>query len=737
MPSVPTSLGLALLAGLAVSAPPAHAATIAAAAAESTPDSATPPPRKVTQLAPVEVKAKKARDTRASELASYGNASLHDTPAAVTVVDRRQLDDSQIHSLIGLAAQDPSLGDGYAPIGYIQNLTIRGYPLDLATGYRINNLPVTGEQYIPFEDKREVQILQGLAGIQAGVMEPGGVVNYVSKPPADVRTLTLGTDSHGSRYTALDVGGWLTPNFGLRANVAWEEMHAYVDHAHGHRRLYSIAADWRLAPGTTLQLNSDYQVYAQRSVSAYQLLGGGVIPRVTYRSQMLAWEPWQQPTTARASNTSAHLRSALGAGWQFEFAAGHSRSVVDDNAAFAYGCTGAPGCVDGPTPSAWFAPNGDYDVWDFRSPGETYVDDEARATLTGTVDTGVIRQDLTFGAQAFHHTVALPNEVFDFAGIANIDQRTPPFFPPSPDMPGPVIPRLDSWQRSAFALDRIHLGAHWQLVGGAHFVRLAEQAWNSDGTPARTTRLAKALPQAALLWQPTTALTTYLSYAKGLSLGVQAPYWTTNAGDTLAPRLSRQIEAGAKYQWSPMLDLEAAVYRIHQPYPFAAPDAADSGFTFIQRGQEVHTGLELSAHGDLTANLHADAGIAWIRALAQDTGVPAYEGHQVANVPRARATFSLAYRLPTVPKLAVLGGWQYAAPNAATADGSVRVPAFNVFNAGLRYTSTWNGRRVVWRLMVDNVFDRFYWRYTGSDGNDSYLLPGAPRLARLTVEVAL
>lgn len=737
MSPVCNPLGLALLAALAATTPAALAGADPAATPEPATSAAAPPKARVTQLAPIQVKARAAADAHAGGLASYGNAPLHDTPAAITVIDRRRLDDSQVHSLIGLATLDPALGDGYAPIGYIQNLTIRGYPLDLATGYRINDLTVTGQQYIAFEDKQQVQILQGLAGIQAGVMEPGGVVNYVSKRPADVRALTLGTDSHGSRYTALDVGGWLTPTFGLRADVAWEEMHAFVDHAHGHRRFYSLAADWRLTPGTTLELNGDYQVYAQRSVSAYQLLGGDMLPRHVDVTQMLAWEPWQQPTTARAGNTSARLLSTLGHGWRLELAAGHSRSVVDDNAAFAYGCTGTPGCVNGPTPSAWFAPNGDYDVWDFRSPGETYVDDEARATLSGRIATGGVTQDLSVGAQAFHHTVALPNEVFDVVGSANIAERDPPFFPPSPNQPGPVIPRLDSWQRSAFVLDRVHLGDHWQLIGGGHFVRLSERAWNADGTPARTTRLVKALPQAAVLWQPTSALTTYVSYAKGLSLGAEAPYWTSNAGDTLAPRLSRQIEAGVKYRWSSQLDLEAALYRIHQPYPFAAPDATDGGFTFVQRGQEVHTGIELGAHGDVTDHLHVDAGIAWIRALAQGTGVAAYEGHQVANVPRARATLALDYRLPKASKWSLLGSWQYAAPNAATTDGRVRAPAYNVFGAGVRYTTDWNAHRVIWRLMLDNVFDRFYWRYTGSDGNDSYLLPGAPREARLTVEVAL
>ncbi|HEX7325980.1 MAG TPA: TonB-dependent receptor plug domain-containing protein, partial [Rhodanobacteraceae bacterium] len=233
------------------------------AVATGTHKPAKTPPR-VTSLAPVEVKAH-APLQRASGLQAYGNATLHDTPAAITVVGRRQLDDTQVRSLAGLTRFDAALGDGYAPIGYIQNLSIRGYPLNLANGYRIDNLTVTGQQYIAYENKQQVQILQGLAGIESGVMQPGGVINFVTRAPANVQTASLGTDSHGSRYAALDFGRWLTPSFGVRFDAASEAMHAFVDHAHGHRHFYAIAAEWRIAPRATLQIDSEYQGYAQRS----------------------------------------------------------------------------------------------------------------------------------------------------------------------------------------------------------------------------------------------------------------------------------------------------------------------------------------------------------------------------------------------------------------------------------------------------------------------------------------
>jgi iron complex outermembrane receptor protein len=195
------------------------------------------------------------------------------------------------------------------------------------------------------------------------------------------------------------------------------------------------------------------------------------------------------------------------------------------------------------------------------------------------------------------------------------------------------------------------------------------------------------------------------------------------------------VEAGLKYQVSDALDLTGAVYRIRQPYQFARPDDTAAGFTFVQQGEEVHTGLELGANGKLGSNLNLTASASFIRARAENTGAAAYEGHQVVNVPRLRTAIHADYRLPFAPALSVLGGWRYASSNVATPDGRERVPAYHVFDAGLRYTGQWRSHPLVARLGMDNVFNRFYWRDTGSAGGDSYLFPGAPRLTRLSVTV--
>ncbi|WP_043696148.1 TonB-dependent siderophore receptor [Luteibacter sp. 9133] len=678
-----------------------------------------------------------AADSQLDTFGSFGSAALHDTPAAITVITRAQIDDRQPRTLSELVRGDAAINDNYAPAGYYQDVSIRGFPLDLATGFRFNGMMMSAEQLQALEGKERVEVLKGLGGLEAGVVEPGGLVNYVSKRPAEVHNLTLGTDSHGSSYEALDLGTWFTPSFGVRVNAANEKTHGAIEHTDGRRSFLSIGADWKINEQATLLLDTDYQTSGGNSASGYQLLGGTAIPAHPSRTRLLGYQPWQRPVGIHSSNTSLRFNYRFSDTWNAQVSAGHSHTVIDDNVAFAYGCFYAESCASGATPGYFFAPNGDYDVYDYRSPDDTRQNDEVRGVVTGSFATGALDHEINLGASAFRRTVDQLPYVYDYVGTANIDDRVVPVFDPSPNQPGASVRRLTSWQRTLFAIDRMHMGEQWQVLAGARLVKLDERAYDDTGALERDTRETKTLPQAAVLWQPTTPLTTYLSYGEGISLGREAPYWTSNGGTTLAPLHSRQVEAGVKYAVSDVLDLQVALYRIRQSYQFARPDDTAEGFTFVQQGQEVHTGIELNLAGQVTDRLRITASGNAIRARAENTGAPSYEDHQVVNVPRWRTAVYADYSLPFVQGLAVLGGWRYASSNVATPDGATRVPGYHVFDAGLRYATTVSGHAMTWRLNVDNVFNRFYWRDTGTSGGDAYLFPGMPRLARLSVTYEL
>jgi len=719
----PALLSVALCAAL-----PLHASDAAPAA-----DAAE---RSPTDLAAVRVQAHTpAAQTAASS--SFGSGDWKDTPASVNVLERTLLDSRHVRTLSELARNDASLGDSYAPVGYYQNIAIRGFALDPATGYRFNGLTIAGEQRQALEHIQQVEILKGEAGLAAGVMAPGGIINYVAKRPAEVRTVTLGTDSEGTRYTAVDLGHWFTPRFGVRLNAAWEDSASYIDHADGRRNFYALAADWLIGERGKLEVDANYQTSAQRSASGYQLLGATDLPRGVDRTRMLGYQAWQQPVGIDTTQITALHTFQFSPGWQSRVSASHSRSVIDDNVAFAYGCYYAAACADGSVPGNYFAPNGDYDIYDYRSPDDTRRNQELRAELRGRFATGAVGHELVLGADTFRRTVDKRLNVNEYVGTANIGDATVPQFAPSPLQPGASARRLDSRQHALFVLDRIRVGEDWQWLAGGRMVRLDERAYDKRGTPERHSRVSRFLPQAAVIWNATDGINVYASYVRGISLGQEAPFWTTNDGAYLPPILSRQLEVGLKYAPSDALQLGAAVFRTSQPFQYAKPDASDAGFTFVEEGQQTHTGLELTAQGHATERLEITGSASVLQARARDVGTPAYAGHPLVNVPKVRASLHLDYQLPFAPGLGLTGGWRYASANTATVDDSVRAPGYSVFDVGLRLQHALRDRPVTWRLSVDNVFDRFYWRDTGSSAGDYYLFAGAPRQARLSVTFGL
>ncbi|QOW24862.1 TonB-dependent siderophore receptor [Lysobacter sp. H23M47] len=694
--------------------------------------------RTPTELASVQVQADRpATQDSPAPFSSFGAGDWKDTPASTRVLDRALIEDRQVRTLSELARNDASLGDSYAPVGYYQNVAIRGFALDTGTGYRFNGLAIAGEQRVPLEHIQQVEILKGAAGLAAGVMAPGGIINYVGKRPAEVRTLTLGTDAEGSRYAAVDFGHWLTPRFGVRLNAAWDDSVSYIEHADGRRNFYSLAADWLVGERGKLEVDANYQTSAQRSASGYQLLGGVALPGRVDREHMLGYQSWQQPVGIDSTNITALHTYDFSPDWQSRVSASQSRTVIDDRVAFAYGCYYAAQCADGNVPGNAFAPNGDYDIYDYRSPDDTRRNREVRAELRGRFATGAIGHELTVGVDAFDRTVDKHRNVNAYVGTGNIHDAHVPQFAPSPLMPGPSVPRLDSRQTAAFLLDRISFGDDWQWLLGGRYVRLDERSYSKRGAPERNDTLSRFLPQTALIWSANSSINAYASYVSGLDLGQEAPFWTSNDGTFLPSMLSRQIEVGAKFAASDALNLGAAVFRTTRPFQYASPDGSDAGYTFVEAGRQVHTGLELTADGRITDRLHLSASAAMLQARARDTGTPAYHGHQLINVPRTRASVHVDYQLPFAPGLTLAGGWRHASSNVATADGRTRAPGYSVVDAGVRFRHQLGGPAVSWNLSVDNVFNRFYWSDTGSSSGDYYLFPGAPRQLRLAVTVAL
>lgn len=664
-----------------------------------------------------------------SETASVGGfdeAPLLDTPASITVINAALIKDQQARLLSEVLRNDASVGDSYAPIGYYENFVVRGFSLNAASSYKINGRTITGEQNVALENKQQVEVLKGLAGLQSGISEPSGVINYVTKRPQDVRSVTVSTDDRGSGYIATDVGGWFgsEQQFGLRANVAHEDLNSYVEHANGQRDFVSLAFDWNISPDAVLQLDAEYQNKQQRSVPGYQLLGGTEVPHGASPKKLLGHQTGGKQVGIDSLNLNGKFEYRFSDQWKGSVSAARSKVVIDDYSSFAWG-----GDTNGL--GNYFTPEGDYDIYDYRSPDDTRRDDEVQAAMTGLFDTAGLSHELTFGTSAFRRVIDKREAINAWIGSGNIYQDAPSF-PPTSEPLKDSHRNLDSRQYGLFVTDRIRFNEQWQTILGGREVRLDEKAFDENGTESRHTQRYVFLPQASLIYKPVDNVSLYTSYSKGLSLGGTAPWFAKIPDETLAPTVSRQIEAGVKYDWR-RISFAAAVFQTRQAYQYAKPEGGE--FIYMQQGQQKNTGLELSANGWATDRLQIATSVAAIRARVSGSGTPEYEGHQAINVPKLRASVYADYALPWVNGLAVLGGVQYSAKKSANRTGNVEVGDYAVVNVGSRYTTKVDGYETVFRLSVDNLFDKRYWRDAGEYMGDDYLFQGAPLTARLSASV--
>ncbi|MBX8513165.1 TonB-dependent siderophore receptor [Pseudomonas cichorii] len=668
-----------------------------------------------------------------ASVGGFDQAPLLDTPASIAVITEQRLKDQQARLLSEVLRNDASVGDSYAPVGYYENFVVRGFALNSASSYKINGRTITGEQNVALENKQQVEVLKGLAGLQSGVSEPGGLVNYVSKRPDNVRSVTVSTNEQGERYLATDLGSWFgsEQQFGVRANLAHEDIRSYVDHADGKRDFASLALDWNINPDSVLQLNAEYQNREQRSVPGYQLLGGTTVPHNVNPRDLLAYQSWSNPVGIQSLNLDGLYEYRFNESWKASLSASRSRVVIDDYSTFAWGCYGSASCASAAVPN-YFSPEGEYDISDYRSPDDTRRNDEAQAAINGQFDTGTLKHDLTFGTTAFRRVVDRRSSINEFIGTGVIG-TTPQTLEPYAGELGNSYRRLDSRQYGLFATDRISFNEQWQTVLGGRQIRLDEETYDSSGATTRHTTRTEFLPQAALIYKPRPDTSLYISYSKGLSLGGEASWFSTNADEVLPPTTSRQIELGVKHDWQ-RLSLTAALFQITQDYQYTRPNE-DGTFTYVQQGKQKNTGLELSANGHLTSNLQVSASVAAIRARVTDSGTDAYDGHQAINVPKVRASLHGDYSIPGFNGLALLGGVQYSGSKYANRQGSVKVDDYAVFDAGGRYSTKVEGYDTVFRLTVDNLFDKRYWRDVGESMGDGYLFPGAPRTARLSATV--
>jgi len=662
---------------------------------------------------------------------------LKDAPASISVISRDLLDDRQVKLISEAVRTDASVGDYYATLGYYENLSIRGFSLDPATSYRMNGMSLTGEQNFAFENKERVEILKGVSAMQAGASSPGGIINFVTKRPKDVISATVGTGERGTEYMAADFGTFLNKekSLGIRINAAHENLKPFVKNAKGKREFVSLALDAKLSNKTLAQFDMEYQEKSQIGVSGLMLLGDGNsswVPQNISADIQLNRYNWVLPTEIKSLNTGLKIDHELNDNNRVFFHLSRSEVKINDRQAYPL-----------PLSTGTFGPTGNFIVSDFRSENELRRNDQVQMGLSSKFSFGSIEHNLKYGVSFLQRSIYQGQARFDYLSpednIYSLNATINPLS--SPGSIGPRTKTLDHQQNSFFVQDNMKLNDKVNIYLSTRFIELSDKSYSALtsqlGAPLGEFKKNYLLPSIGATYKLNAKTTNYISYSEGVESGTKPLETSFVNANPLKPRKTNQIEIGTKYAPTNDSLIAATLFQASRPNEYAGTyisSGANAGkYTDIkQDGNVVHTGLELSYAQKVTKRLSLTSSAMYLEAKQEGASIASMNGSQAIGIPNWRAVMFADYQLPQVEKMSVQGGWTYVSSKPVTLNNSVSVPGYHKFDAGLRYVDKVGKSKATYRVFVENIFDKFYWRDVSQTYGSNTLYPGIPRIFRAT-----
>ncbi|WP_298831357.1 TonB-dependent siderophore receptor [uncultured Piscinibacter sp.] len=690
-----------------------------------------------TQLAPVLVQ---GRATPVVTGAGWGDVPVSLAPLQAAVFGDEQLKDRGARRLSDLTAFDAAVSDAYNTEGYWDYLTVRGFVIDNRFNYRRDGLPINAETSIPLDNKAQVEVLKGTSGLQAGTSAPGGLVNFVVKRPVDepLRRASLAWREAGSVTAAVDLNQRFGAGgaFGVRVNAAAGRLEPKVRDADGERHLLAVAGDWRLGADTLIEAEVETSRRSQPSVPGFSLLGDNVPAPVDPRTN-LNNQAWSLPVVLEGTTASLRWKQRLADGWKFVAHAATQRLTSDDRIAFPFGCFDPEPAPDGTYYADRYCPNGDFDLYDFRSENERRRTDALELSLQGKLRTGAFEHGLS--ASLLHSRVKnrFERQTFAFSGTGNVDGSVQ-------DLPANPAPNDDSTNRDERSTeislrDALRLDERSTLWLGLRHTRLQRESVRTDPLDPRETNYRQTFTTpfvaASHAWAP--GQLVYASWSRGVESEVapNRPRYI-NAGEALPALKSRQAEVGVK-GGNDVAEWSAALFEIRRPL-FADLGACDADLSCARQadGSQRHRGIDAGVAARL-GNWSLRAGAQWLHARVLGVSNPAIDGKAPTNVPARSLKMQADHRVTALPGLTLQGGLLAESGRMVLPDNSARIPGYARVDLGARYDMRLADRAVVWRAGVDNVSDRRAWREAPYQFGHAYLFPLAPRTLRLSVQADL
>lgn len=582
---------------------------------------------------------------------------------------------------------------GIEKIGVYTIDNVRGFSPTTAGNLRIDGLyfDQAGELNRRLTDRSTIRV--GIAAQAYPFPAPTGIVDYRLRAP-------------GSKLAASGSAGfadYFGPYFDvdLQVPVAHDKLGFVVgfgvkddefpDGSHSHNKTIALLADSR--PFTNVRLRSFWTQMIQKDVRARPVLtvgGDWLPPKLRLRKYIgQTWEANEHLIT----NGGLIADVELAHGWSIR--GGLFRSTVSDQSNYADLFLNVQ-------------PDGSADHRIVADPREGTRSTSGEFRLSRIIDDGPRKHMILAVIRGRQRNAEFGgSDPVDF-GAANVQ------------LPRPLLkPDFKFTDQSRDRVRQLTAGiayeGYWNDVGrigiGVQKTRYRKVFDEPGSTPTRS-RASPLLVYGTVEAKLTPRFAVFAGMTRGLEETGVAPDNAANRGQALPAARTRQVDGGLSYSLTKSLQFVAAAFDVQKPY-----FNLNTNNIYTALGTERHRGIEISATGSVTRRLSVVAGAVLLDARV--TGQAVNEGRigrrPINSTPRL-VRISAEYQIPRLSALSLDFGLDYDGRRIASADNRISLPARTILRAGARYRFQVHRMNAQFRLLFDNLTDRYSWTLTNGGG---------------------
>lgn len=648
--------------------------------------------------------------------ATLTNMPMLDIPQVVNTVSNNVLEDQNATTLdealynVSNVVQTNTLG------GTQDAFVRRGFGANRDGSIMTNGLRTVLPRSFNASTER-VEVLKGPASTLYGILDPGGLINVVTKRPEKTfgGSISATSTSFGGGTGQIDVTG---PIDGTR--LAYRLTGEYQDEDYwrnfGSERSTFIAPSLTWfgddATVTVLYSHRDYKTPFDR---------GTIFDLNTKKAvdvdRKTRFDESFNVTDGQSDLAQLNAEYRLNSQWTAKFDYSYSQDKYSDNQARVM---------------AYDSKTGNLTRRVDATQGSTQRMHTTRADLQGNVDIAGFYNEILTGV-SYENYDLLRTDMMRCKNVKGFNIYNPTYGNLDKCT---TVSASDSDQTikqesySAYAQDALYLTDKWIAVAGLRYQYYTQYAGKGRPFNVNTdSRDDQWTPKLGLVYKLTPAVSLFANYSQTF---MPQSSIASYIGD-LPPETSNAYEIGAKFDLFDGITANIALFDIHKRNVLYTESVGDE--TIAKTAGRVRSqGVEVDLAGSLTENTNIIASYGYTDAKVLED--PDYAGKPLPNVPRHTGSLFLTYDIQNAfagNTLTLGGGGHGVSRRSATNGADYYLPGYFVADAFAAYKMKLQ-YPVTLQVNVKNLFDKTYYTSSIATNNLGNQI-GDPREVQFTVKM--